>query len=85
MLLLKDFKHKMPLKGSLQQKLETLDLRENELLKEIERLNQVLDEKNVFGSLNKSGSVTSLKKEPFPISESPNDQTKRIRVRTQTT
>lgn len=60
---LKDFKHKMPLKGTLKQKLEILDLRENECLKEIERLNANLEKQSVEEKLKMSSSMSSLRKE----------------------
>lgn len=60
---LKDFKRKMILKGTLSQKLEIMDLRENELLKEIERLNEALETKSKEEKVKISGSMSSLKKE----------------------
>lgn len=71
----------MTLRGSLKQKLEILDLRENELLKEIERLNEVLEKNAVNERLMVGNSIISLKNENVSRSVSPKDRGQRNRVR----
>lgn len=78
---LKNFKKKMPLKGTLKQKLEILDLRENELLKEIERLNDSIEKKDIDDKLRRSSSLTSLRRDHGSRrSISPLESDKRTRV-----
>lgn len=70
----------MNLNGTLIQKLEILDLRENELLKEIERLNEIIDNK-LDGKLKLNSSLSSLKSEHVSRrSASPKDQRQRTQV-----
>ena len=59
-----DMKEKIVLKGTLKEKLEQLDNRETELLKEINRLNnviQTLNEKRSARSSNRSRSAGSFR------------------------